>query len=540
MVPPCSSRTHAWPNFVIRMRLTVTRPRAGRSYDAGMSPPPDPRHDPPGDARRRPGPRSPAHRRLGGRLHRVDGPVVPRRPPRGRRGADPALARDPDRGPRHGAGRGRGGPGRVRRCRSGARPRPGPGAGAVRPVRAGRVVGRGRRPRPAQRRRSATGRRTCGCWPATAARSRSTNGRASASTAPRTSRTRACTSGWCGPGPDPPTGPPRPVLPTRPHRPPPAGAAMIAVTGSTGALGGLRHPRPRRRPRRPAPPRGARPRPRAEGRRRGGGLRVRRRGGRRRRAPGRDDAADGLGRRVRDRREQHRTFIRAAADAGRAARRLHLVRRRRRRTRPSRSGATTATPSRRSARAGWTFTLLRDNFYADVLPLLRRRDGRDPRAGRRRAGSRRWPAPTWRTSRRPCCATRRRTPARPTTLTGPEALTMAEVAARAGAVLGRELRFEDETVEEAYASRARGVRRRATGSSTPGSAPTPRSPTAPCPGHRRRAARDRSPRPHAGAGAGLTAIADCPRRGSTPAVPGLDRLGIGTPESAGPDCTVRQ
>nr|MCW2727756.1 hypothetical protein [Aeromicrobium sp.] len=39
------------------------------------------------------------------------------------------------------------------------------------------------------------------------------------------------------------------------------------------------------------------------------------------------------------------------------------------------------------------------------------------------------------------------------TLTGPEALTLTEVAARAGAVLGRELRFEDETVEEAYASR---------------------------------------------------------------------------------------
>jgi uncharacterized protein YbjT (DUF2867 family) len=38
-------------------------------------------------------------------------------------------------------------------------------------------------------------------------------------------------------------------------------------------------------------------------------------------------------------------------------------------------------------------------------------------------------------------------------LTGPEALTMSEVAARGGAVLGRELRFEDETVEEAYASR---------------------------------------------------------------------------------------
>jgi NAD(P)H dehydrogenase (quinone) len=39
------------------------------------------------------------------------------------------------------------------------------------------------------------------------------------------------------------------------------------------------------------------------------------------------------------------------------------------------------------------------------------------------------------------------------TLTGPEALTLDEVAARAGAVLGRTLRFEDESVEEAYAWR---------------------------------------------------------------------------------------
>ncbi len=40
------------------------------------------------------------------------------------------------------------------------------------------------------------------------------------------------------------------------------------------------------------------------------------------------------------------------------------------------------------------------------------------------------------------------------TLTGPEALTMPEACARAGAVVGRALRFEPETVEEAYASRA--------------------------------------------------------------------------------------
>ena len=38
-------------------------------------------------------------------------------------------------------------------------------------------------------------------------------------------------------------------------------------------------------------------------------------------------------------------------------------------------------------------------------------------------------------------------------LTGPEALTMAEVAIRAGAVVGRDLRYEEETLEEAYASR---------------------------------------------------------------------------------------
>jgi uncharacterized protein YbjT (DUF2867 family) len=38
-------------------------------------------------------------------------------------------------------------------------------------------------------------------------------------------------------------------------------------------------------------------------------------------------------------------------------------------------------------------------------------------------------------------------------LTGPEALTMAEVAARASVVLGRELTYVEETVEEAYAAR---------------------------------------------------------------------------------------
>jgi uncharacterized protein YbjT (DUF2867 family) len=39
-------------------------------------------------------------------------------------------------------------------------------------------------------------------------------------------------------------------------------------------------------------------------------------------------------------------------------------------------------------------------------------------------------------------------------LTGPEELTLAEAAATMGRVLGRDVTFEDETVEEAYASRA--------------------------------------------------------------------------------------
>ena len=38
-------------------------------------------------------------------------------------------------------------------------------------------------------------------------------------------------------------------------------------------------------------------------------------------------------------------------------------------------------------------------------------------------------------------------------LTGPESLTLTEVAARAGAILGRSLSFEDESVEDAYAWR---------------------------------------------------------------------------------------
>ena len=152
-----------------------------------------------------------------------------------------------------------------------------------------------------------------------------------------------------------------------------------------------------------------------------------------------------------DRREQHRTFIRAAARAGVG----HVVY-------TSFAGAApdaTFTHGRdhfdaestiRETGMAWTF--LRDNFYLDVLPLYADREGviRGPADGGRVAA----------VARADVAATAvavLRDPAAHAgatyTLTGPESLTLDEVATRAGAVLGRVLRFEDETVEEAYASR---------------------------------------------------------------------------------------
>ena len=152
-----------------------------------------------------------------------------------------------------------------------------------------------------------------------------------------------------------------------------------------------------------------------------------------------------------DRREQHRSFIRAAADAGVR----HVVY-------TSFAGAApdaTFTLGRdhfdaesaiRDTGMSWTF--LRDNFYLDVLPLFADRAGviRGPAdRGRVAAVARADVADVATAVLRDPGAHADAT----YTLTGPEALTLDEVAARAGAVLGRELRFEDETVEEAYASR---------------------------------------------------------------------------------------
>jgi NAD(P)H dehydrogenase (quinone) len=152
-----------------------------------------------------------------------------------------------------------------------------------------------------------------------------------------------------------------------------------------------------------------------------------------------------------DRREQHRTFIRAAAAAGVG----HIVY-------TSFAGAAaeaTFTLGRDHSDAesairetGMAFTFLRDNFYADLLPYFADASGviRGP-AGEGRV------AAVARADVADVAAEVLRAPADHAgstyTLTGPEALTMSEIAARAGAVLGRNLRFQDETTEEAYASR---------------------------------------------------------------------------------------
>jgi uncharacterized protein YbjT (DUF2867 family) len=153
-----------------------------------------------------------------------------------------------------------------------------------------------------------------------------------------------------------------------------------------------------------------------------------------------------------DRREQHRTFVRAAALAGVG----HLVY-------TSFAGAApdaTFTLGRDHHDAetairesGMAFTFLRDNFYADVLPHFADRDGviRGPAGTGRVAAVARADVAEAATAVLLDPATHA---GATYTLTGPEALTMAEVAARAGAATGRTLRFVDESVEAAYAWRA--------------------------------------------------------------------------------------
>lgn len=102
--------------------------------------------------------------------------------------------------------------------------------------------------------------------------------------------------------------------------------------------------------------------------------------------------------------------------------------------------------------SGMAWTFLRDNFYLDFMPMMVGDDGviRGP-AGNGRAAL---------VSRRDVAAAAGailQDPAahagRTYELTGPEALTMAEIAAILSAGLQRSISFHNETVEEAYDSR---------------------------------------------------------------------------------------
>ncbi|MEP6816334.1 MAG: NAD(P)H-binding protein, partial [Marmoricola sp.] len=153
-----------------------------------------------------------------------------------------------------------------------------------------------------------------------------------------------------------------------------------------------------------------------------------------------------------ERRQQHRAFLDSATRAGVQ----HIVYTSFSAADPAADftlGRDHADAEQAVRESGMAFTLLRDNFYLDVLPLFADEAGviRGP-AGEGRV------AAVARADVADVAAVVLRDPGAHAgasyELSGPEALTLAEVAARAGAVLGRSLSFHDETVEEAYASRA--------------------------------------------------------------------------------------
>ncbi|MGX6606828.1 SDR family oxidoreductase [Micromonosporaceae bacterium Da 78-11] len=103
--------------------------------------------------------------------------------------------------------------------------------------------------------------------------------------------------------------------------------------------------------------------------------------------------------------------------------------------------------------SGLPFTILRDNLYADFLPFLVGEDGviRGPAGGGRAA------VVTQGDIADSAVAVLRDPGAhvgRTYELTGPAALTLGEVASMITAATGRQVKFHDETLPEAYASRA--------------------------------------------------------------------------------------
>ncbi len=153
-----------------------------------------------------------------------------------------------------------------------------------------------------------------------------------------------------------------------------------------------------------------------------------------------------------DRIQQHETFVDAAAEEGV----MHLVY-------LSFLGAApyvTFTLARnhwateeRVRSTGMRYTFLRDSMYStsfqNWLETTASFAGPPVTGVWARSLGRTWPA--W---PRPCCGIRPLTKTRPTDLTGREALTLEQVARTLTEVTGRRTTYHEETIEEAYASRA--------------------------------------------------------------------------------------
>ncbi len=103
--------------------------------------------------------------------------------------------------------------------------------------------------------------------------------------------------------------------------------------------------------------------------------------------------------------------------------------------------------------SGMAWTFLRDNLYSDFFPLLAGDDGviRGPAGDGRVSAVAQDDIAAAATS---VLVDPVAHEGRTYSLTGPEALTLTEAATTMSRVLGRDVAFEDETVEEAYASRA--------------------------------------------------------------------------------------
>ena len=150
--------------------------------------------------------------------------------------------------------------------------------------------------------------------------------------------------------------------------------------------------------------------------------------------------------------DEHRSFVEAAAEAGVR----HLV------YTSFYGAAADATftlardhhhTERYVEQSGMTWTFLRDNLYLDFFPMLAGDDGvlRGPADGGRVAAVAQDDVAAVATAVLLDPSSHER---RTYDLTGPEALTVAEAAATMTRVLGREYSFHDESLEEAYASRA--------------------------------------------------------------------------------------